>query len=366
MTERVLTTRELNRALLARQLLLERSRMPLVRAVERVGGLQTQYAPSAYIGLWTRLERFDLDQLTRALERKRVIQGTLMRSTIHVVSARDYWPFSDGLGPSREAWWRRSHGKNAIGDIDAVRERLRAELAGRVWQRKELDEVLRTHGSTLLARGLAGAHPRAPVRDVERRRADLFQLAEEWMGRREAGEEAGLAQSAPPLPRRLRAGHGERGGELGRCAGDENEGSVRAPQAAALSQRGGQGAARPPAVTAARCRHPGTGSLPSDVGRHAPRARAPDADPSPSTIASASSTPRARSRSPPSWSTAPFPERGAGSAPARRRRSWWSRSSGYRAVPFGRCATRPRGSSGSSSLTRPRTRLACETDRMRT
>ena len=71
MTERVLTTRELNRALLARQLLLERSRMPLVRAVERVGGLQTQYAPSAYIGLWTRLERFDLDQLTRALDQAR-------------------------------------------------------------------------------------------------------------------------------------------------------------------------------------------------------------------------------------------------------------------------------------------------------
>ena len=53
-----------------------------------------------------------------------------------------------------------------------------------------------------------------------------------------------------------------------------------------------------------------------------------------SSTASASSTPRARSRSPPSWSTARFPERGVGSAPARRRRSWWSRSSGYRAVPF--------------------------------
>ena len=192
MTERVLTTRELNRALLARQLLLERSRMPLVRAVEQVGGLQTQYAPSAYIGLWTRLERFDLDQLTRALERKRVIQGTLMRSTIHVVSARDYWLFSDGLGPSREAWWRRSHGKNAVGDIDAVRGRLRAELAGRVWQRKELDEVLRTHGSTFW-QGVWLELIRVPPSGTwERRRADLFQLAEEWMGRREAGEEAGL------------------------------------------------------------------------------------------------------------------------------------------------------------------------------
>src|SRR5829696_3328621 len=86
LTERVLSTRESNRALLARQLLLDRRRMPLPRALEQVAGLQTQYAPSGYIGLWSRLDRFELPQLTRALERKTAVQGTLMRSTIHVVS----------------------------------------------------------------------------------------------------------------------------------------------------------------------------------------------------------------------------------------------------------------------------------------
>ena len=55
---RLLTTRALNRALLARQLLLDRSTLPLVRTLERVGGLQTQYAPSAYIALWSRLSGF--------------------------------------------------------------------------------------------------------------------------------------------------------------------------------------------------------------------------------------------------------------------------------------------------------------------
>ena len=56
MTERVLSTRELNRALLARQLLLERGRCSLPKALERIGGIQAQYAASMYIGLWSRLE----------------------------------------------------------------------------------------------------------------------------------------------------------------------------------------------------------------------------------------------------------------------------------------------------------------------
>jgi hypothetical protein len=57
-TERVLSTRELNRALLARQLLLERSPLPVAQALEAVAGLQTQYAPAAYVGLWSRLRDF--------------------------------------------------------------------------------------------------------------------------------------------------------------------------------------------------------------------------------------------------------------------------------------------------------------------
>jgi len=92
--ERTLTERELNRAILARQLLLERVRMPIPRAVERVGGLQTQYPPTAYIGLWSRHEGFERADLTRALERRSVVQGTLMRATIHIVSARDYSPLA--------------------------------------------------------------------------------------------------------------------------------------------------------------------------------------------------------------------------------------------------------------------------------
>jgi hypothetical protein len=90
--ERVLSRRELNRALLARQLLLERRRLPVARAVERLCALQAQYSPSPYIALWTRLAGFARDDLTRALERRQVVRTTLMRITLHLVSARDY-PF---------------------------------------------------------------------------------------------------------------------------------------------------------------------------------------------------------------------------------------------------------------------------------
>ena len=194
MTERVLTTRELNRALLARQLLLERSKLPLTRALEQVAGLQTQYAPSAYIRLWSCLERFELADLTRALERKRAVQATLMRSTIHVVSARDYWLFAAGVGPSYQGWWLRVNRKqvgDAEIDLDAIAEQLRAELAGRTWHRKELDGLYREHESPA-ANGAWVELVRVPPSGTwERRRADLYRLASEWIGPGEVTEEQG-------------------------------------------------------------------------------------------------------------------------------------------------------------------------------
>src|SRR5260370_27715553 len=114
-----MTTRELNRALLASQFLLERSSLPLVPTLERVGGLQTQYAPSGYVGLWSRMRNFRRDLLTTALEQRRVIQGTLLRSTIHMVSARDYWLFLAALGQGRQDLWRRVTRKG-FGEIDVA------------------------------------------------------------------------------------------------------------------------------------------------------------------------------------------------------------------------------------------------------
>ena len=195
MTERVLTQRELNRSLLARQLLLERSRLPLTRALEQVAGLQTQYAPSAYVRLWSCLEGFRLDDLTRALERRRAVQATLMRSTIHVVSARDFWLFSAGVGPSRQEHWLRANRKQAGDadvDLDEVAARLRGELAGRTWHRKEVDTVLRAHGGSVWNGAWVELVRVPPSGTWERRRADLFRLASEWIGRDDVDEDRGI------------------------------------------------------------------------------------------------------------------------------------------------------------------------------
>jgi hypothetical protein len=91
----VLSQRRLNRATLARQLLLEPSRVGVVRAVEQVGGLQAQEPASPYIGLWARLADFEAADLDAAIQARDVLKGSLMRATLHLVTATDYramWP----------------------------------------------------------------------------------------------------------------------------------------------------------------------------------------------------------------------------------------------------------------------------------
>ncbi len=177
--ERVLTERELNRALLARQLLLERARTPIPRALERIGGIQAQYAPAMYVGLWSRLEGLQRDALTRALERRSVIQGTLMRATIHLVSKRDYWPFALGISVARRNWWLR-HLKDDPRALQADAEKVRRFLSNGPRRWKEVEEHL---GKRALGIAAFLDLVRVPPSGTwEQRRADLFALAEDWVG----------------------------------------------------------------------------------------------------------------------------------------------------------------------------------------
>lgn len=80
--ERELSDDACLRALLARQQLLERATLTPARALERVCGLQTQHAPSGYLGLHARVEGFERATLTEALTRGRVVQTWAMRREI--------------------------------------------------------------------------------------------------------------------------------------------------------------------------------------------------------------------------------------------------------------------------------------------
>ena len=183
MTQRVLTERELNRALLARQMLLERASVSLPRALERMGGLQAQYAPSMYVGLWSRMEGFERDALTRALERRSIVQGTLMRSTIHLVSARDYWPLA--LAVERRAARLVAEGQPRR-PRRARHERRGAPAAparspGGTLRRGEIEQLIGKAQAAGIGQWLHLV--RAPPSGTwERRRADLYALAEDWLG----------------------------------------------------------------------------------------------------------------------------------------------------------------------------------------
>ena len=91
---RTLTERELNRATLARQLLHEpRRRLSPVTVIERLVGMQAQWAPAPYVGVWTRVDGFRRETLERAIRRGAVLRPTAMRGTLHLVSKRDYAMF---------------------------------------------------------------------------------------------------------------------------------------------------------------------------------------------------------------------------------------------------------------------------------
>ena len=79
MTERVLTLRELNRATLARQVLLQRKRLSPTAVIERLVGMQAQWPPAPYVGIWTRTTSFRREALERELASAVVVRATVMR-----------------------------------------------------------------------------------------------------------------------------------------------------------------------------------------------------------------------------------------------------------------------------------------------
>ena len=119
----VLSRRALNRSLLARQLLLERVEVPAIEVVERLVGMQAQNPLDPYTALWSRVRRFDPDELSTLLAERRAVRATaVMRTTIHLLSAADALSIRPLIQPVAERAWRYSPFVRQLDgvDVDAV------------------------------------------------------------------------------------------------------------------------------------------------------------------------------------------------------------------------------------------------------
>jgi DNA glycosylase AlkZ-like len=137
--ERVLTVRELNRALLARQLLLERRKLRPSTAIERVGPLHAQGVESTYVNLWSRIAGFRREQLSRALDRRTVVRGNVLRNTLHLLSARQYPLYHAALWTPRLEWlaraWKHRYTESQL-------RRARKKISGEPLQMAELVDAI--------------------------------------------------------------------------------------------------------------------------------------------------------------------------------------------------------------------------------
>ncbi len=159
MGERVLTLRELNRATLARQLLLERKRLSPTAVIERLVGMQAQWPAAPYVGIWTRTTGFRREALGRELARASVVKATVMRQTLHLVTRRDYALLRAAMSETNFPW-ESSQAKHLAPSVRGL-----AAASGPVTTAEALAHLEREHGLTGIdaRRAWRGARVRAHV-----------------------------------------------------------------------------------------------------------------------------------------------------------------------------------------------------------
>jgi hypothetical protein len=188
----VLTLRQLNRATLARQMLLAREKITVPRAIERLAGLQAQLARPPFIGLWSRVEGFRADDLARLARERKVVRATMMRGTLHLLTTKDYADLRSALQPMLTEGMKGVLGDRTAGlDIDRVSTTARELLDDEPRTFEDLRTALGQKWPGLDVRALGYAvrtHlPLVQVPDDTRwgwPGAARFAVAETWIGER--------------------------------------------------------------------------------------------------------------------------------------------------------------------------------------
>ena len=185
-----LSPRHLNRATLARQLLLAREAMPVPEAVERLGGLQAQEARPPFAALWSRLAGFRAEDLLEALHRRTVVRATLMRATLHLMSAADYAALRPALQPMLTDALRvlgaRAEGLDTASAVKAAKEALRDGPRTFGELRDALGEAFTEADVLALGYAVRTQLPLVMVPTGDRwgfPSSAAFAPAEEWLGR---------------------------------------------------------------------------------------------------------------------------------------------------------------------------------------
>ncbi|MBT2745600.1 MULTISPECIES: winged helix DNA-binding domain-containing protein [unclassified Lysobacter] len=187
----VLRVRALNRALLARQSLLERSVQSPLQMIERLIGLQAQAPNPPYLGLWTRLQEFSLDDLSQAMHERRIVRATMMRGTLHLVSADDYRALRPVLQPVlRRLSMQSAHAKALDGlDLATVRragaDALREQPLSATALGAALSAHWPAHDSNELALLVRSVEPLVHVPPAgiwDSHKAASFATAQDWLG----------------------------------------------------------------------------------------------------------------------------------------------------------------------------------------
>lgn len=187
----VLSKRALNRALLARQMLLVRSEMPAAAAIEHLVGMQAQAPNAPYVGLWSRLAGFRAAELAQLISQRAAVRTHLMRHTIHLVTARDCLIMRPLLQPVIARSFSSSPFKRNLAgvDIEAVGKVGRTLLEQQPRTRTELGELLAAHWpdrdpiSLAYAVGASVALVQLPPRGIWGSSGPiLLATAEAWLG----------------------------------------------------------------------------------------------------------------------------------------------------------------------------------------
>ena len=186
-----LSLRALNRALLARQLLLQREALSATATLARVAGIQAQEPQAPYLGLWSRLQDFDARELSELIANRQAVRGSLMRCTVHLVTAEDWlwlWPTVE---PVLARAFRGSPFSKQIAGVD-LEELLRVGREYMMLQprsRTELAQLLAAHwreadpASLAFASSLLTPVVQLPPRGLWRQGGQArWAPADQWLG----------------------------------------------------------------------------------------------------------------------------------------------------------------------------------------